>query len=98
MKNATILHQQAIEILLKLWNKYAKIKKSHFNWLLNNSTYHQISARGVTTLDFDYSYEENLKIQIKKSLAINGNQNLVCYFLIISNLKTILNIILELIT
>ena len=47
MKTATILHQQAIELLLKLWSKYAKIKKSHFNWLLNNSTYHQISARGV---------------------------------------------------
>lgn len=47
MKKATILHQQAIELLLKHWSKYAKIKKSHFNWLLNNSTYHQLSARGV---------------------------------------------------
>lgn len=47
MKKHTILHQQAVEQLLTYWSQYAKIKKSHFNWLLNNSTYHQLSNKRV---------------------------------------------------
>lgn len=60
MKNQTILHQQAVELLLTYWSKYAKIKRSHFNWLLDHSIYHQVSARGV--LYEEGSREKNVYI------------------------------------
>jgi|GEM_PF-2415476 len=68
MKNAPILPQQAIEMLLKHWSKYAKIKKSHFNWLLNNSIYHQLSTRGV--LDEAVSRHSCAKEYFKSTLAL----------------------------
>jgi CRP-like cAMP-binding protein len=60
MKKHTVLHQQAVEQLLTYWSKYAKIKRSHFNWLLDHSTYHQVSTRGV--LYQEGSREKNVYI------------------------------------
>lgn len=39
MINHSQLQQQAIELLIKYWSKYTKLKKSHFNWALDNSSY-----------------------------------------------------------